>query len=231
MTARRILETGSITDVRAVTFDVGGTLIQPWPSVGHVYADVAARHSKAVISPETLNRNFEKAWKAKRNFQHTESDWVDLVDNVFAGLLEVPPSRSFFPELYRRFAAADAWRICEDAVPTLDGLASKGIPMAIVSNWDERLRPLLRRLRLESYFEAIVISCEVAFHKPSPVIFEQAAHQLGIPARNILHIGDSRTEDFEGARSAGFQAFLVDRPKADLRHAAISSLRDLTTAL
>ena len=27
--------------IRAVTFDVGGTLIQVWPSVGHVYADVA----------------------------------------------------------------------------------------------------------------------------------------------------------------------------------------------
>jgi len=29
--------------IRAISFDVGGTLIRPWPSVGHVYAEVAAQ--------------------------------------------------------------------------------------------------------------------------------------------------------------------------------------------
>ena len=28
--------------IKAVTFDVGGTLINPWPSVGDVYVEVAA---------------------------------------------------------------------------------------------------------------------------------------------------------------------------------------------
>ncbi len=42
--------------IRAVTFDVGGTLIEPWPSVGHVYAEVAARHGVAAIDVATLNQ-------------------------------------------------------------------------------------------------------------------------------------------------------------------------------
>jgi FMN phosphatase YigB (HAD superfamily) len=29
--------------VEAVTFDVGGTLIEPWPSVGHIYAEAASK--------------------------------------------------------------------------------------------------------------------------------------------------------------------------------------------
>jgi len=33
----------SSSDIRAITFDVGGTLIAPWPSVGHIYSDIAAR--------------------------------------------------------------------------------------------------------------------------------------------------------------------------------------------
>ena len=31
--------------IKAITFDVGGTLIEPWPSVGHAYAGVAARYA------------------------------------------------------------------------------------------------------------------------------------------------------------------------------------------
>ncbi len=40
--------------IRTVTFDVGGTLIRPWPSVGHVYAETAAGHGVKRISPEDI---------------------------------------------------------------------------------------------------------------------------------------------------------------------------------
>ena len=52
---------GLLTQVRAVTFDVGGTLIKPSPSVGDIYAEVAARHGRKKVSPETLNRRFAAA--------------------------------------------------------------------------------------------------------------------------------------------------------------------------
>ena len=219
------------TSVQAVTFDVGGTLIQPWPSVGHVYAEVAAKNGVKHLSPASLNSNFSTAWRARRNFNHTSKDWAALVDRTFAGLVETSPSQSFFPAIYQRFAEVDAWRIYEDVLPTFDALASKGILLAVVSNWDERLRPLLKQLRLESYFETIIVSSEVAFTKPSPVIFELAAQKLGVPPDQVLHVGDSVREDWEGATSAGFEALLVDRDatSADERH--ISSLRDLDRLL
>ena len=62
---------GLLTQVRAVTFDVGGTLIKPSPSVGHIYAEVAARHGRKKVSPETLNRRFAAAWKGLKSFNHT----------------------------------------------------------------------------------------------------------------------------------------------------------------
>ena len=34
--------------LEAVSLDAGGTLFQPWPSVGEVYADVASRHGVKV---------------------------------------------------------------------------------------------------------------------------------------------------------------------------------------
>src|ERR1051326_3255670 len=47
--------------VRSLTFDVGGTLIRPWPSVGHVYASAAQRYGYSNINPEILNRQFTAA--------------------------------------------------------------------------------------------------------------------------------------------------------------------------
>jgi len=218
-------------NVQAVTFDAGGTLIQPWPSVGHVYSEAAAQHGVKHLSPEILNNNFNAAWRARRDFNHTSDDWAALVDRTFAGLVDPPPSRSFFPTVYQRFAEPDAWRIYHDVFPALDALASKGILLGVVSNWDERLRPLLRNLKLESYFDTITVSCEVAFAKPSPVIFEHAAQKLGVPVEQILHVGDSMSEDVAGAKSAGLHALLLDRDNTTAVECQIASLCDIEALL
>ena len=217
--------------IQAVTFDVGGTLIQPWPSVGRVYADVAALHGVENISSEKLNKKFAAAWRAKRNFQHTHGDWADLVDQTFAGLCEPRPSQTFFPAIYQRFAEVGTWRIYGDVLPALDELASKDISLAIISNWDARLRPLLEQFRLDRYFEIIVVSCEVGFAKPSPVIFEHAAKRLGIAPENIVHIGDNAEEDVAGAQAAGLGALLLDRDKKAAQPGQISSLGQLEVLL
>ena len=213
--------------IQAVTFDAGGTLIQPWPSVGDVYAEVAALHGEKNVSPEKLNKKFATAWRAKKNFQHTHKDWADLVDQTFAGLCASRPSQTFFPAIYQRFAEVGAWRMYDDVLPALDALASKDIPLAVISNWDARLKPLLEQFRLDRYFEIIVVSCEVGFAKPSPVIFEHAAKKLGIAPEHLLHVGDSAKEDVAGARAAGIGALLIDRDKKAIQGEQISSLRQL----
>ncbi|MBI3877794.1 MAG: HAD-IA family hydrolase [Verrucomicrobia bacterium] len=218
------------SSVRAVTFDAGGTLIEPWPSVGHVYAQVAAEHGFGKHDPRTLTRNFRVAWKAKRDFSYTFEGWAALVDQTFAGLVKEPPSRTFFPALYARFAEASAWRVFDDVLPALETLASRGFKLGVVSNWDERLKPLLRRLKLASYFDAIVVSCECAFTKPSPVIFEQALRALGLPPQAVLHVGDGLEEDVRCAQAAGLQALHLQRGKTS-KPGEIGSLRELERLL
>src|SRR5580704_6359300 len=94
------MESGRIRlpEIRAITFDVGGTLLQPWPSVGDVYAGVAARHG-VNIQPAALDQRFARAWRARKQFNHGRDEWAALVDETFAGLLECPPSETFFSEL------------------------------------------------------------------------------------------------------------------------------------
>jgi putative hydrolase of the HAD superfamily len=219
------IQNSKFRPLRALTLDVGGTLIAPWPSVGHVYAAVAARHGLQLL-PEDLNRQFAAAWRGRSNFSHTQSGWSELVDQTFAGLVETPPSRSFFPELYKAFSSAEAWRIYPDVLPCLEELRRRGLKLGAISNWDERLRPLLHELKLAAWFDAIVISVEAGRTKPDPAIFQSAAEKLQTDPASILHIGDSRVEDFEAARAAGFQALLLRRGQPPQTDEQVPSLSE-----
>lgn len=214
-------------NIQAVTFDVGGTLIKPWPSVGQVYAEVAAKNGQPGISPVLLDERFAAAWRDLENFHHGRDEWSALVDRVFEGLTQQPPSALFFPELFDRFAEPDVWQIFDDVKPAIDALASLGINLGVISNWDERLQPLLERLGLRKYFETVVVSCEIGFSKPSPVIFEHAARKLGLAPEFILHVGDSTRDDLRGAESAGFQARLIERGQNTGGSGRIGSLLEL----
>ena len=112
--------------IQAVTFDVGNTLIRPWKSVGHIFAEVAAAHGHGNCSPEELNRRFASAFRNHGVNVNTKPQWAQIVDATFAGLLSEPSSRSFFPNLYERFTRADAWRIFGDVDPTLAPSGSAG---------------------------------------------------------------------------------------------------------
>jgi len=213
-----------LNQIEAVTFDVGGTLIEPWPSVGHVYAEVAARHGLRGLETQHLTKRFATAWRSRKDFNYSRSEWSEIVDATFHGLAAMPPSKTFFDELYEYFAQPQAWRIFDDVRLALDALASHGIKIGIISNWDERLRPLLREVELDKYFEVIVVSCEVGFTKPSPVIFEIAAEKLCRAPATIRHVGDSADLDAEGARRAGFQTRLLRRATHLQAHGEIDSL-------
>lgn len=215
------------TDIRAVTFDVGDTLIEPWPSVGHVYAVVAAAHGHPGLAPAELDRRFRTALQAHGSAVNTKPEWAQIVDATFAGLLPKRESAKVFPDLYDRFAQASAWKIFEDVEPTLRGLRERRLKLGLISNWDERLRPLLHALRLGERFDVIVISCEIGASKPTRSIFETAVKQLGVAAKAILHVGDNFEADTVGASAAGLRSVQVDRQARVLGEAQIGSLLDL----
>jgi putative hydrolase of the HAD superfamily len=197
--------------IRAVTFDVGGTLLEPWPSVGHLYAEVATGFGIHSIAPAELDRRFAAAWRARRQFDYSRGAWKNVVTQSFAELTEALPDDACFDAIYQRFASASAWRVFDDVLPTLQQLKSRGFKLGIVSNWDERLRPLLAQLRLLEWFDAAVISHEIGHWKPAPQMFHRVAELLALPAKTVMHVGDSQQEDVLGAQAAGCGAVLLKR--------------------
>ena len=213
-------------NVKAVTFDVGGTLIEPWPSVGHAYAEVAQRHG-VEVEPDVVTGQFVKAWQARGDFAYTKDAWATIVDQSFDGLTTTLPSRTFFDELYDEFATSKPWFIYPDVIASLAALKIRKMRMAVISNWDDRLRMLLESLELAHEFEVIIVSAEVGFTKPSPEIFQAAVEALQLPPAQILHVGDSEIEDHHGAQAAGFQSRWLCRDAAEPIGNCITSLNDL----
>ena len=209
--------------VRAVSFDVGGTLIAPWPSVGDVYARAA--HACGIqANPEILNRQFRAAWRRRRAFDHSRQAWRELVDQAFHGVCPTPIPATVFAAIFDDFGRASAWRIYPDVLATLSALQAHALDLALVSNWDQRLKPLLAELQLTAYFKVIVVSCEVGFTKPEAGIFGAAQAQLRLPAESILHLGDSFDEDVAGARQCGWQALHLQRDQQPQAPDSIASL-------
>jgi HAD superfamily hydrolase (TIGR01549 family) len=69
---------------------------------------------------------------------------------------------------------------------------------------------LLEKDGARSFFAATVYSMEIGHAKPRPEIFAAAVAALGIPAAEILHIGDNERTDVRGALAAGFRAVRLD---------------------
>jgi len=196
--------------IKAVTFDVEGTLLRPYPSVGHIYSETAESAGLGRIDAQDLNHSFNLAWKHKTKFEYTQSDWFEIVRATFAGFhCEVTPD--FFQTLYDRFAEPEVWEVFGDVIPALETLRKQDLKLAVLSNWDQRLRRILRGLGLDNFFQVVIISGEIGFHKPHPGIFFAAAEALAMHPQTILHVGDKDAEDVLGAETAGFMALKIDR--------------------
>jgi len=177
-----------------------------------VYAAVAAEAGWLDFDPIELNRRFARAWRAKTDFDYSRAAWADLVVRTFGGsAVDYGLESRLFNRLYDRFTEAQSWHVYEDVRPTLEALAARGLKCAVISNWDDRLRPLLKNLGLNSMFQLVIISGEHGHHKPAPELFARAVSMLELRPAELLHVGDSRREDVEGAAQAGLRAVLLQR--------------------
>lgn len=99
------------------------------------------------------------------------------------------------------------------ALPELVAAVGRQMPVVLTSNTGMLPGELMRKLLRLAGFSgdlAMVFSNEVGAAKPAPEIFGIAVAALGVPAADVLHIGDNPVADVRGACDAGLQAMLVD---------------------
>lgn len=208
-----------------IFFDAAGTLFEVRGSAGAIYADCARRHG-VELDPATVQRDFAECfsqqpplafpkYKSDAELRRREYEWWrHLVKQVLGyAFTSAAPFELFFAEVFEFFRGSAAWHVYDDVRPTLMALRTRGLRMAVVSNFDSRLADLLRQLALDEFFAAVHISSRIGAAKPDPAIFRAALRFHGLPAHAAMHIGDSPREDVAGAQAAGVRAFLIDRQR------------------
>ena len=206
---------------RAVLIDAAGTLIDVARPLGDAYSRLA-RDFGGDLDPDTLTAGFRTAFAdtppmafpGRRGAELDRAErgwWRAVVERVTRAAGGVPRFDPYFGRLYAHYASAPAWRVYPEVPSVLAALRERDIPLAVVSNFDSRLPPLLDALGLAPFFDAVVCSGAVGAAKPDRAIFAHALAVLEVAASEAMHVGDSREADYEGARAAGIEALLVDR--------------------
>jgi putative hydrolase of the HAD superfamily len=67
----------------------------------------------------------------------------------------------------------------------------------------------LDKLGINKYFNAVVISEENGWRKPSSYIFNDVLERLHVAADEVIYVGDSPLEDIKGAKAVGFITVFV----------------------
>jgi putative hydrolase of the HAD superfamily len=215
MSPRTLGERGAI---RAITFDVGGTLLRVHSTVGEIYAE-AGRHRGLDLEPAMLQARFEHAWvhslerSRERGYRTSDAilrdEWRRIVGDTFPPHAPEDKVAEAFEDLYERFSTAGAWSIAPGARESIEWLRGRGIRLGVLSNWDSRLPVLLEDLRLGAIFDFHSISYAVGFEKPHPDAFRHALERAGARSEETLHVGDSLVADILPARGLGIRTLWV----------------------
>jgi len=212
--------------IKAIFFDAVGTLFYLTKTVGDHYALVGKEVGLSLDAQE-LDRAFFAAWKqmpprAAIDGPRENDDkdwWRQLVDLIFK---EVAPSISeldrdnFFEIAYEHFAEAGVWELYPEVVDVLENLRPQ-FQLAVVSNFDGRLRMILEHLGISKFFSHVFVSSEIGADKPDPEIFWGALKFINLKPAQVMHVGDDPTRDWRAAAAAGLSIFELDRPKNSLR--------------
>ena len=105
-------------------------------------------------------------------------------------------------------------RLCDDTVPFLTWLRSRGTAIALVSNCADTTRAQLDYLGIIPLVDAVVLSCEVGSVKPYPEIYATALEELGVAAVNAVFIDDQPTFCV-GAQAVGVRPIRIARGEPD----------------
>ena len=212
--------------IKSILFDAAGTLFFLTKTVGDHYA-LVGRDVGLKLDAKQLDLAFRTAWKHMPQRSPIEgprenddkSWWRELVGHVFD---QVAPSVSevdrdnFFEVAYEHFAEPGVWELYPDVPEVLEQLRPR-FELAVISNFDGRLRFILQHLGISKYFAHVFISSELGVDKPDPEIFRRAVTILHLKADEVLHVGDDPERDWKAAAAAGLLVFRLDRPRNSLR--------------
>jgi putative hydrolase of the HAD superfamily len=243
------------TMLRGVLFDLGNTVVL-FPALGVETEELSSERKSMLESLVSVMydslkdhglrvgwRSFFEAYRAVRSEQlerqrQTLKEY-DMKERLTKVLESLDFNASASSEIVRQ--ALDAYfesyvrhvEMEKEVVPTLRSLLPR-YRLGIVTNfaYPRGIHMILGKFGLEKIFDPIVISGEVGWIKPSPIIFQVALSKLRLSADQVAFVGDDPETDIKGAKNVGMKTVFLAREStrcdADITTPHLSSL---TTAI
>jgi putative hydrolase of the HAD superfamily len=184
--------------IRAVVFDLWNTLVfspagSPFQRLRELLRPDQERQFRTLmrdgmVKPYPTVLAFLGAWRGPLDLDEAQ---VEAMAHAF---LEAGGQAQCFPD-------------SPEAVGAVRDLAR----VALLSNTQTFGLELLDRLGLSERIRTRILSAEIGTLKPEPTSFEAVQRKLGLFPGNLAMVGDSWTDDVQGALAAGWTAIWVNR--------------------
>ena len=212
-------------DIRALLFDVNGTLIdietdegleEIYRAIGHflTYQGVSLHRWEV----RDLYFQIMQQQRAESTEMFAEWDavevWREFLHNKASDYTRSLPQEKreqlplFLAELHRGIARKRL-RLYPQVQETLDQLCTL-YPMAVVTDAQSAYAiPELHAVGLLKYFTSIAVSGDYGYRKPDARLFQKALEALQIQPEQALFFGNDLYHDIFGAQQVGMKAIFV----------------------
>lgn len=211
--------------IRAITLDLDDTLWPVWPTIAHAEAQLQAwlaAHAPAThalaLQPGVVRSIRTQVHAEQPGLAHDMSALRhEAIRRTLLRAGDDPALAGPAFEVF--FAARQQVTLFDDALPALQRLGRR-FALVALSNGNADVQ----RVGLGQYFHASVSARDAGVAKPHARIFQHGAEAAGVPADQVLHVGDDALVDAQGALDAGMQAVWLQRPAAPSGAASTAAL-------
>ncbi len=218
--------------IKAVLFDLDGTLFHHLPSSGEVFL----KHVRSLgLQVSEVDRVRAEHWvhyyfahspeiqtDSKTFGDDSKGFWINFTRRRLAASgIHPTEAAELAPQVaaYMSEAYKPETRVPEDARTLLKFLKESGYTLGMVSNRESPYRDEMQKLEMDCYFQFFLAGGEVNSFKPDALIFERALELAGTSAHETMYVGDNYFADILGSHRAGLIPVLYDPislfPEAD----------------
>lgn len=218
--------------MKTISFDLWNTLIQSNPAFLKARVDMI-KHA-TTLSEKEIERTY-KMFKSDIDSTFEKFGMQFTLNELYTMLhaqLQIDNDKMSVDTFMRLYTTTffDNMPTLKDSVKeVLQYCKDNGYKMCIASNTvlipPAMLRGVLSSYGIYDYFDFMVFSDEITCSKPNPQFFAQIHIQSKCLKRNIIHVGDSRITDIDGAMNYGFKTIVV-KDDLDTLPTRIESLFD-----
>jgi putative hydrolase of the HAD superfamily len=240
-------------DIRALIFDINGTLIdietdermeQAYRAIGHflTYQGVTLHRWELLdLYFQIMKEQFAQSMEIYPEFD-VVAVWREVLERHASNFTRaLPPEKLqqiplFLAELQRGISRKRLI-LFPQVLEVLSQLRER-YPLAVVSDAQSAYAlPELRAVGLHEYFEPVVISGDYGYRKPDARLFQTALDRLQVLPGQAVFIGNDGYRDIFGARQLGIKTILfrhtqdMTRPNEAEPDYIIRQFAELTGAL